>query len=95
MFDDINKIISEKRKASFIKKPAQAALVCHQAKSAVDSLIDLSTEDINYKFSRGVLYLFVPHAQTLDIKMILPELQKILDQRLGEAKVRIIKIRAI
>ena len=82
-----------KKTTSFVKKPAQAALVCYQAKLAVNSLVDQDTKNINYKFNKGTLHIYVPHSLTLDISMALPNLQQILDQRIGKNKIKIIKIR--
>ncbi|MFH1749765.1 MAG: hypothetical protein ABH837_02645 [bacterium] len=95
MFTNINRIIENKKTTSFVKKPAQAALVCYQAKLVVNSLVDQDTEDIKYKFNRGILYIYCSHALTLDIGMILPDIQKILDQRIGQNRIRAVKIRAI
>ena len=95
MFTNINRLIQDKKTTSFVKKPAQAALVCYQAKLAVDTLVDQDTKDVNYKFNKGTLHIYSPHAITLDISMILPNLQQILDQRIGIKKIRTIKIRPI
>ncbi|MFC1656389.1 hypothetical protein ACFL14_00265 [Patescibacteria group bacterium] len=93
MFTNVSRIIKNKKTTSFVKKPAQAASICYQAKIALESLAKQDLKQVNYKFNKGVLCIYCPHALTLDIGMMLPEIQKILDQRVGQNKIRTIKIK--
>ncbi len=95
MFTNVNRIIENKKTSSFVKKPAQAALVCYQAKSTLESLLKQELKQVNYKFNKGILHIYCPHALTPDIGMLLPEIQNILDQRIGRNKIRSIKIKPI
>ena len=95
MFIDLGKIIHRRQKAGFARVPAQAALICEQAKIAVQTLLKKDTSFLNFQFKHGDLYISTPHAFVPELSIYLPEIQKILDHRVGEGRVRTIKIRTI
>ena len=95
MFESLNNIIGKKQKSGFAARPAQAAFVCEQAKTSLKTLISHDLDELRFQFKNGTLYLFAPHPMLLELSTVLPELQKILEPRVGRGKVRVIKIRAL
>ena len=92
-FTKISRLIQDKQKTGFAKSPAQAALICEQARISIQALLKKDIQDLRYQFKKGILYIFAPHALAPELNMRLSEIQKILDQRIGEGKIKTIKIR--